>query len=124
MPLLSLNLLTLRAADIEKSLAFYRALGLEFTREQHGTGPIHYASIMRETVIEIFPGKPGNAPDRRNAGATMIGFQVENLDHMVEVLRQQGAEILTPPQESQWGRRAVVEDPDGRAIELSQKRSS
>jgi catechol 2,3-dioxygenase-like lactoylglutathione lyase family enzyme len=52
-----------RAADLEKSLAFYRALGLEFQQEQHGNGPIHYASIMRETVIEIFPGKPGNAPD-------------------------------------------------------------
>ncbi len=115
----SLNLIVIRAADVEKSLAFYRALGLEFTQEQHGSGPIHYASIMREIVIEIFPGKPGNAPDRRNAGATMLGFQVENLDAVIEKFQAQGMTILTAPQDSQWGKRAVVQDPDGRAIELS-----
>jgi lactoylglutathione lyase len=39
----SLNLIVIRAADLDKSLAFYRALGLEFAQEQHGTGPVHYA---------------------------------------------------------------------------------
>lgn len=116
-----LNLIVIRAADLEKSLAFYRALGLEFQQEQHGAGPIHYASIMREIVIEIFPGKPGSAPDRRQAGATMLGFQVENLEAIIEVLKNSEAAILTPPQDSQWGRRAVVQDPDGRAVELGEK---
>lgn len=117
----SLNLIVLRTVDVEKSLAFYRALGLEFQQEQHGNGPVHYASIMRDIVIEIFPGKPGNAPERRHTGATMLGFQVENLDAIIETLKNQGAEILTSPQDSQWGRRAVVQDPDGRAVELSEK---
>jgi len=116
-----MNLIVLRATDLEKSRAFYRALGLEFQQEQHGTGPVHYASIMREFVIEIFPGKQGSAPDRRQAGATMLGFQVENLDIVIETLKNIGTEILTPPQDSQWGRQAVVQDPDGRAVELNEK---
>jgi lactoylglutathione lyase len=78
-------------------------------------------SIMREIVIEIYPGKPGSAPDRRSAGATMIGFQVEILDAVIEQLKNNDAEILTAPQDSLWRRRAVVQDPDGRAIELSEK---
>lgn len=50
----------------------------------------------------------------------MIGFQVEDLDHVLEILTTAGVTILTEPQVKDWGRRAVVQDPDGRAIELNQ----
>ncbi len=120
----ALNLVVLRAANLEISLKFYQSLGLEFVQEQHGNGPIHYSCEIGSTVIEIYPGKPGTAPDRKNAGATTIGFQVENLDAVVKTLEDNRISILTAPQESQWGRRAVVQDPDGRAVELSQSNRS
>jgi lactoylglutathione lyase len=116
----SLGLLVLRVSDMPASIAFYRALGLEFVEEQHGTGPVHYSCQLNGIVIELFPGKPGSAPDRRNAGATMIGFQVNDLDIVLENVSAMGAMILTPPQVSNWGRRAVIQDIDGRAIELNQ----
>lgn len=115
-----LNLIVIRAADIDKSRTFYETLGLEFVQEQHGTGPVHYSCQMGMLVIEIYPGKPGIAPERRNAGATMIGFQVENIDNVLATLHALGAVVLTPIQNSEWGKRAVVQDPDGRAIELNQ----
>jgi catechol 2,3-dioxygenase-like lactoylglutathione lyase family enzyme len=87
----SLGLLVLRVSDMPASLAFYRALGLEFVEEQHGTGPVHYSCQLNGTVIELFPGKPGTAPDRRDAGATMIGFQVSDLDHVLENLNAVGS---------------------------------
>jgi catechol 2,3-dioxygenase-like lactoylglutathione lyase family enzyme len=105
------------------SLAFYGALGFEFVEEQHGTGPVHYSCQLNGMVIELFPGKPGTAPDRRNSGATMIGFQINDLDDVLENLDGLGAVILTQPQVNDWGRRVVVEDPDGRAIELNQPAS-
>ncbi len=116
----TLNLIVIRAANIDKSRAFYETLGLEFVQEQHGTGSVHYSCQMGMLVIEIYPGKPGIAPERRNAGATMIGFQVENIDNVLAALRGIEGIILSPSQNSEWGKRAVVQDPDGRAIELNQ----
>ncbi|MEP7284489.1 MAG: VOC family protein [Chloroflexota bacterium] len=120
MPKPILNLLVLRTANLDASLVFYKCLGLEFVEEQHGTGSFHYACEIGGTVIEMFPGKPGTAPDRRTAGATVLGFQVTNIDELVETLQNSGSIVLTSAQESSYGRRAVVQDPDGRAIELNQ----
>ncbi|HEX2619522.1 MAG TPA: VOC family protein [Phototrophicaceae bacterium] len=119
-PSIFVNLLVLRTADLEASLTFYRTLGLELVEEQHGTGPVHYACVLDGLVLEIYPGKPGAAPDRKQAGATVIGFQIDDLDAMVVMLQSQSVIILTAPQISAWGKRAVVQDPDGRAIELNQ----
>jgi predicted enzyme related to lactoylglutathione lyase len=116
----SLNLIVLRTADLDAMLMFYRELGLQFVQEQHGAGPVHYSCETGGIVVEIYPTKPNNAPDGRQAGATMIGFRVTGVEQVVEKLRRLGAQILTEPQTSEWGRRAVVQDPDGRAIELNE----
>ena len=115
-----LGLLVMRAADLEQTARFYRALGFEFVGEQHGNGPLHYACELNGTVIEIYPGKPGTAPDRRSGGATLLGFQVDSLEVTLKAIAEIGAPVLTAPQESPWGRRTVVQDPDGRAIELTE----
>ncbi len=119
-----LNLLVLRTAKIDSALAFYRALGLDFVEEQHGTGPIHYACEMNGMVIEIYPGDKGDAPERKQGGATMLGFRVEDLDAVLASMKHSGIEPLSAPKESTWGRRAMVVDPDGRAVELSEQKIS
>ena len=63
----SLSLLVLRTEDLERSVRFYRTLGLRFAEEQHGNGPVHYACELGETVLELYPAKPGSAPDRQAA---------------------------------------------------------
>jgi len=52
----------------------------------------------------------------------MIGFQIENIDKVVETLENSGMKILSPLQDNAWGRRVVIQDPDGRAVELTKKR--
>ena len=113
-----LSLTVLRTSNVDASLAFYRALGLTFQPEQHGSGPVHYSCELGHTVFEIYPGEPGAAPDRKSGGATMLGFTVESLDGVLDGLRLLEVEPVTPPKASAWGRRAVVIDPDGRAIDL------
>jgi catechol 2,3-dioxygenase-like lactoylglutathione lyase family enzyme len=120
----SLNLLVLRASDLEKSLAFYRALGLKFVQEQHGSGPVHYACDTGGMVIELYPGEAGSAPDRKSGGATMIGFSVPALDETLKALADLGYAPLSPPKQSAWGRRASVLDPDGRAVDISEPPTS
>ncbi len=116
----SMSLIVLRTATIEMMLAFYRALGLEFVQEQHGTGAIHYSTALGEVTLEIFPAEAGQAPGRKAGGATMIGIRVESVDAAVAALQQMEIKPLSPPKDSAWGRRATVLDPDGRLIELTQ----
>ncbi|MEO8612695.1 MAG: VOC family protein [Chloroflexota bacterium] len=117
---ITLGLLVLRASDLEKSLAFYRAIGLTFTQEQHGSGPVHYSCAIGGTVMEIYPGEPGAAPERKSGGATMIGFSIQVLDETLKALSDLGFWPANPPKDSAWGRRVVVTDPDGRAVELNE----
>ena len=120
MPIPSLSLIVLRTAKLDASLAFYGALGLKFVQEQHGTGPVHYSCQLESTVIEIYPGNEGTAPSRLSGGATMLGFQVASVDLALGALQQFDAVVVTPAKDSPWGRRAVVADCDGRAIELTE----
>jgi lactoylglutathione lyase len=117
---IALGLLVLRTTDLEKSLAFYRALGLDFQQEQHGSGPVHYACDLGGMVIEIYPGEPGIAPERKQGGATMIGFNVPSLDAALNGLAALGITPTSPPKDSPWGRRASLPDPDGRIVEISE----
>jgi lactoylglutathione lyase len=116
----ALNLIVLRASDVDKTLKFYEAVGISFVQEQHVSGPIHYSCEMDSIIIEIYPGQPGTAPDRKNGGSTTLGFRVVALDSILAAVQHMGAKLLTNPKDSPWGRRAVVEDPDGRAIELNE----
>ncbi|MEH1942184.1 MAG: hypothetical protein V7L01_18475 [Nostoc sp.] len=43
---IELSLLVLRTADVQKTLSFYRAFGLEFDQECHAQGVIHYACTL------------------------------------------------------------------------------
>jgi predicted enzyme related to lactoylglutathione lyase len=113
----SLTLIVLRAADLPLTLAFYRTLGLDFSETQRGKGPVHYTCVLGGLLLELYPGKPGAAPERAQAGAVMLGFTVESLDAVLDALN---APVVTPPQTTSWGRRAVVLDPDGRAVDLSE----
>ena len=115
----SVSLIVVRTSQLDRTLAFYRALGLVFQQEQHGSGPVHYSTEIGDTVMEIYPGTE-QLVDRRGSGATMLGFRVESVDDTVAALTELGGAVVTSPRDSEWGRRAVVTDLDGRALELSE----
>lgn len=117
----SLGMLVVRAADISLSLSFYRALGLDFVEERHGSGPVHFSSDLGGVLLEIYPGEPGRAPERKSAGSTLLGFRVASIERVMSALAPLSTRVLSGPTETTWGRRAVVEDPDGRAIELREE---
>ena len=120
MPEPTLILIVLRSSHIEASLAFYRAIGLSFEEEKHGSGPVHYACRLGATVIEIYPEAAQDPQDYRGSGSTLLGLTVGLLDAVLNEMRVLSVPILTAPKASTWGRRAVVQDPDGRAIELNE----
>jgi len=108
------NLLVIRSPDIDHAVTFYQAMGMVFARHAHGKGPEHYASEVGGFVFEIYPQRN----DQDVTTNTRIGFNVDDVDGIVEMLRKLDSEILTEPRDSQWGRRAVVKDFDGHTVEL------
>ena len=102
-----LNLIVLRVADIDRAADFYRLLGLTFSKHAHGSGPTHYAYETAGFVFE--PVSP----------STRIGFAVSDVDDAATKLSAAaGAKLVSAAKDSEWGRRAVVADPDGHRVEL------
>ena len=109
--------LILFTSNLQKAVAFYSAIGLVLEKEQHDDGPIHYVCDLKGVHFALYEAKPGQAVKRGIGGGMQFGVQVDSLDEAVKAC---GAKTLIEPQSVPWGRRAVVEDPDGRPVELNQ----
>jgi len=48
------------------------------------------------------------------------GFKVSSVDETINALADYPAAVISPPRDSEWGRRAILADPDGHRIELLQ----
>ena len=115
--------IVIHAADLEATVAFYQAIGLPLASESHGEGPEHYACELGGAHFAVYPAKTGGrAPGRRDAGGTLLGLRVADLEGSVDALRKVEARVIVEAESVPWGRRALVEDPDGRVIELNQSR--
>jgi len=114
-----------RITDIDRSVAFYRALGFEERRRM----PI------RDEAINVFMGLPGDS-DRleltHNFGVEAyelgtayghIAVTVDDLDAALAQLAEQGIEPERPPYRVREGgsRICFVRDPDGYRVELIER---
>ena len=115
----TLSLIAIRVSDCARSVTFYAAMGFTFAREQHGNGPEHFSTCSGETVFELYP-----ASDRFPVTTVRLGFTVNSIDAVLNAWRQCNCKILSEPKASPWGLRAVVADPDGHRIELTQSTPS
>ena len=111
-----LNLIVIRSSDPARTVAFYKALGLSFQEEQHGKGPIHWAAEFDSLVMEIYPAKSSDDVD----GSTRLGFRVADVESILATLRDHEFEVMSDLKQTKWGLRAVVQDPEGRSVELVQ----
>ena len=95
-----LNLVVLRVCDIERSVAFYRLLGLEFTQHAHGAGPLHYASEADNFVFELYPA----SAEQPSSASARIGFAVADVDVAVAALGGvAGAKVVSSRQKLTLG---------------------
>ena len=112
------NLIVIRSLDPRRTVDFYESLGIHFQEEQHGRGPVHWAADLDGLVLEVYPAQAADAV----ADCTRLGFDVEDVKAVLASLRNQCAEVVSDLQQTQWGLRAVVKDPDGRSVEVVQVR--
>jgi lactoylglutathione lyase len=116
----TLNLVVLRCADIDRATAFYSKLGLNFTKHRHGNGPEHYSAELAGAVFELYP----QSADGASSLGTRIGFSVSSVDEVIRALSAYPTAVVSQSKDSEWGRRAIVADPDGHRIELLQVSAS
>lgn len=109
-----LNLVVIRSWDMERSAEFYTLLGLQMEKHRHGKGPEHFASELAGSVFEIY----SRQDETDSTTGVRIGFEVADVDAIVQTLADAAVRVLSAPRSSPWGRRAVLEDPDGHHVEL------
>lgn len=116
-----------RVLDLDKSIAFYRLLGLEETRR-------HESEAGRFTLVFMAPpdqpdcpveltynwdGDTGLPSDSRHFGH--LAYEVDDIYATCEHLQKNGVVINRPPRD---GRMAFVRSPDNVSVELLQKGSA
>lgn len=114
-----LNLLVIRVKDLDAARLFYEAIGLVFELHKHGRGAEHLASGDGDAapLLEIYPLRGGQTPTTE----VRLGFHVNDVDPCIENLLKVGGSVIEATHESEWGRRAVVQDPEGHKVELVSK---
>ncbi len=114
-----------RIGDIDRSVAFYEALGFE----ERARMPIG------DEAINVFMGVPGDDPRLEltynhgvdsyelGTGYNHIAITAPDLDHTLAQLKEQGIEPEKPPYTVREGgsRICFVRDPDGYRIELIER---
>lgn len=114
---MKINLIVIYTAFPEKLAAFYKKLGLQFVYHRHGKGAMHYSADINEVIFEIYPLLQEQSPIKNPV--LRLGFSISNLDAFIQkLLADTPSLILQLPKQTKWGHRAVIQDLDGRKIEL------
>jgi hypothetical protein len=115
--------LVLFSSRVTQTANFYRALGIDLADDGHGDGYEHAATDLGGVHFAVLDAEA--VPDRtlawREAGSSFPGVYVDSLEQTLTALAKLGAPLLLAHQARDRGCRAVVKDPDGRAVEINQR---
>lgn len=114
-----LNLIVIKTHQLEALVHFYQLLGLSFIYHQHGSGPFHYSTQLNGLTFELYPLPKTATVD----SSTRLGLVVPNLDLLLTKLQKEAVLILKKAKQSPWGYTALIQDLDGRKIELTEEKS-
>ena len=119
----------LMTSDLDRSRAFYEALGFEVAEEgsrsvEFDTGAARLkleADFDADTLSAFGLSPPGES---RGDGVVVV-IEVPDADAVADraddATAAHGGEVLAGPRDVEWGRRLLlVADPDGYTLELSQ----
>ena len=116
----------IRVGDLDRSVAFYRRLGLTELRRRdvpHGNYTLSFLGFdgSRETAIELTYNDGVPAYEHGTAFGQLV-VEVPDVYGLCEALRAAGVPIRREPGPVKFGTTliAFVEDPDGYKIELIQ----
>ncbi|MDQ3822450.1 MAG: VOC family protein [Actinomycetota bacterium] len=117
------------AADVERSLAFYRDLfGFELVYRWPPDGAPDFAFLRLDPLGIALAAHSapeellGRSPVAGSPPRFELCIYADDVDRAAEDLARGGARILVPPTDQPWGERLLyVEDPDGNPIQVTAK---
>ena len=109
------SLLVLRAKNPEHLAKEWTAFGLDFSRESHGDGPIHFVCKVGNLIFEIYPLGEEHSPTT----SVRVGLRVADLESLLTELPP-GMNLVKAPQDNRGHATAIVRDAEGHTIELTQ----
>lgn len=107
---------------LDAVLEFYRAIGIPLEPDTHEepTATPHYEADVADTHFAVFAAKDAQPTNVPAAASTTIGIAVDDIEAVCKAMESLAARFRTPLEDTPWGRRIVVFDPDGRPVELYQ----
>ncbi len=123
-PRMKLAYAGVRVRDLDRSLAFYKGLGMKVAGRgtmEHGGTYVHLKSPGSSQVLELnyYPRRNRfYEPYRKGSELDHLGFWVEDVDGCLEFMKGLGATPLIEPWTEGRFQLGFVEDPDGICIEL------
>jgi lactoylglutathione lyase len=115
---MELRLIVLRTPDIKRLAEFYSLIGLSFDYHKHGNSPFHYSATIGKTVLEIYPLTKNQSEADKNL---RLGFELDIFEEIIKKLLENKTVFSLEPSQTEYGFMTIIEDPDGRKIELYKK---
>lgn len=111
-------------ADVAGLASFYaRSLGAEPAFQNEGMA-LFQVDGLQLLIHHRAPEEPAYRVDADGPpNEDHIALAVPDVDAACAQLEEQGLTIAVPAQDFPWGRSAYLRDPDGRLIELAEKRT-
>ncbi len=114
---MKINLIVLKTNDPESLKKQYELLGLTFEYHNHGNGPFHFSAEVEGLVFEIYP----LSNQIQTADNTLrLGFEIKKLEAIITQLQNTSWIVSSHPKLTNRGRVAILQDLDGRKIELKE----
>jgi len=118
-------------SDMAKSKSFYvDVLGAKIFREYGGDSLV--LEFLGNWILLVTPGGPTNdkpdthfkAPGDKNSVSHSFTVRVKDCAKSYEILKQNGADFITPPIARGAETRCFFHDPDGHLFEISEYKTS
>lgn len=117
---LTISSITFNTARLQDMLRFYRILGIHFTPQTVEKGGEFYRAQLGSIEFNLHPQTD---IERSVIPGFHWALQVANLEQILGELKSLGADVLLTPATFTNGEKAIVLDPEGRALELIQHSS-
>ncbi len=121
----------LRVGNLERAIKFYtEILGMKLLRQSDNTAYeytlafLGYGDESENTVLELTYNWDTSEYDHGNAFGH-LAIEVDDIYQVCDVIKAQGIKIKRPPGPVKGGTTVIafIEDPDGYAIELIEKKN-
>ena len=113
----AIDFVMVNVSDMERSAAFYRdTLGLDVPMNEDG--PVWKEFDTPPVALALFRNQNTSAPGTN----ALIALAVEDVAAALEELRGKGVKVVMEPVESPVCYQALIEDPDGNALILHQRK--